>query len=242
MSLSAVSCDLCGLSLKHGTMKWASGDRDFFFCCMGCRQVFIMLMAAADSPDPEAFKETELFRKCREMGIIPESEADLKRRLSKNTATPYFSTFQRDEDAENDPETIDKPDSLSIHLKVGGMWCPACAWVIETALKNQNGVIRSSCNFSTDWIRCEYNPVQTSPDEIIRTIDRLGYRAALPEEDAEAAETKKDFIRFVVSAFLTVNVMMLSFALYSGFFTRLTEDSIYKISIPIFVSAGVVLF
>jgi heavy metal translocating P-type ATPase len=241
MNFSAASCDLCGLSLKHGTMKWTSGNREYFFCCMGCRQVFIMLTEAADSPDPAAFKKTELFRKCRDMGIIPESEAELRGRPSKSVATPFVSSFQRDEDAEDNPESFDRSDRLSIHLKVSGMWCPACAWVIETALKNHSGVIRSSCNFSTDWIRCEYNPVQTSPDEIIGTIGRLGYRAALPEEDAEAAETKKDFIRFVVSAFLTVNVMMLSLALDAGFFTRLTEDTVYKISIPIFVLAGVVL-
>ena len=102
--------------------------------------------------------------------------------------------------------------------------------------------VQSSCNFSTDRVSCEYNPIQTSPDEIIRTIGRLGYRAAIPEEDAKAIETKKDFIRFAVSAFLTANVMMLSFALYSGFFIELTQDAVYNISVPTFVLAGIVLF
>ena len=201
-----------------------------------------MLLAAADSPDPAAFKQTELFRKCRDMGIIPESESDLKRRISENDAKPVFFPIQRDDGGAENPDALDASDNLSIYLTVSGMWCPACAWVIETALKNHSGVIRSSCNFSTDWIRCEYNPIQTSPDEIIHTIGRLGYRAAVPDEDAEAAENKKDFIRFAVSAFLTANVMMLSFALDSGFFTQLTEDTVYKISIPVFVLAGVVLF
>jgi P-type Cu+ transporter len=242
MNFSTDSCDLCGLSLKHGTVKWASGSRDFFFCCMGCRQVFTMLMAAADSPDPTAFKKTELFRKCRDMGIIPESESDLKGRIPDSVAKPFFFSFQPDDGDIKNPESIDASDRLSIYLKVSGMWCPACAWVIETALKNHSGVIHSSCNFSTDWIRCEYNPIQTSPDEIIHTIGRLGYRAAVPEEDAEAAETKKDFIRFAISAFLTANIMMLSFALDSGFFTQLTEDTVYKLSIPIFVLTGVVFF
>jgi P-type Cu+ transporter len=242
MSFSTDSCDLCGLSLKHGTMKWTADSRDFFFCCMGCRQVFTMLMAAADSPDPAAFKKTELFRKCRDMGIIPESESDLKGRISASDAKPISFSIQRDDGGAENPESIDASDRLSLYLKVSGMWCPACAWVIETALNNHIGVIQSSCNFSTDWIRCEYNPIQTSPGEIIHTIGRLGYRAEVPEEDAEAAETKRDFIRFAVSAFLTANVMMLSFALDSGFFTQMTEDTVYKISIPIFVLAGVVLF
>ncbi len=242
MNPSGASCDLCGLSLRHGTVKWTSGDREFFFCCMGCRQVFIMLMEASDSPDPAHFKETDLFKKCREMGIIPESESDLKERLAKDDAESPFTSLQPDPDLSSDWENQNAAERLTIYLKVSDMWCPACAWVIEAALKKHSGVVRSACNFSTDRVSCEYNPIQTSPDEIIRTIGRLGYRAAIPEEDAKAIEAKKDFIRFAVSAFLTANVMMLSFALYSGFFTDLTKDAVHKISVPIFVLAGVILF
>ena len=242
MNPSAAPCDLCGLSLRHGSVKLTSGNQDFFFCCIGCRQVFIMLMEAVDSPDPVQFKQTELFKKCRDMGIIPESESDLKERLSTDSATPLYSSPQPDTDLPGNRENHGVPERLTIFLKVSDMWCPACAWVIEEALKKHPGVVRSSCNFSTDRVSCEYNPIQTSPDEITRTIDRLGYRTAVPEENASAIETKKDFIRFVISAFLTANVMMLSFALYSGFFTELTKDTIFNISVPIFILAGIVLF
>jgi len=241
MNSSSASCDLCGLSLRHGTVKWTTDNQEFSFCCIGCRQVFIMLIEAADSPDPLQFKETELFKKCREMGIIPESESDLKERLSKEDAKPLFSSLQPDAEPSSERENQGAAERLTIYLKVSDMWCPACAWVIEAALKKHSGIVQSSCNFSTDRVSCEYNPIQTSPDKIIQTIGRLGYRAAIPEEDAEAIETKKDFIRFAVSAFLTANVMMLSFALYSGFFTELTKDTVYKISVPIFVLAGGVL-
>jgi len=43
-----------------------------------------MLAAASPSTDPDRFKETELFRKCREMGIVPGSEEDLKKGLIGN--------------------------------------------------------------------------------------------------------------------------------------------------------------
>jgi len=176
------------------------------------------------------------------MGIIPESESDLKERLSKDDATSLSPSLQPETEPSTDWESRGAAERLTVYLKVSDMWCPACAWVIEAALKKHVGVLQSSCNFSTDRVSCEYNPIQTSPDKIIRTIGRLGYRAAIPEEDAKAIETKKDFIRFAVSAFLTANVMMLSFALYSGFFTELTKDTVYKISVPIFILAGVVLF
>jgi heavy metal translocating P-type ATPase len=122
------------------------------------------------------------------------------------------------------------------------MWCPACAWVIEETLRRTPGIIGASCNFATDRVRCDYDPVLTAPQRIIDSIKGLGYQALLPGEETEARERKIEFIRFVVSALLTMNVMMLSFALYSGFFTEFSRETIWKLSWPIFIMASIVLF
>jgi heavy metal translocating P-type ATPase len=240
MNPSAVSCDLCGLSLRHGTVKWPSEQKEFSFCCFGCRQVFIMLMEASDAPDPLQFKQSPLFKTCLEMGIIPVSESDLEAHPAKYPSETPFSLGQKA--TESATEDRSESSTLGIHLKVNDMWCPACAWVIEHALGKKSGIVHAACNFSTDTVRCEYNPVLTSPDRIIRTIGQLGYRAAEPEENSLAMETKKDFIRFIISAFLTANVMMLSFSLYSGFFIQLTPDTVHKLSWPIFILTSIVLF
>jgi len=242
MNPSSVSCDLCGLSLRHGTVKWRSEHGEFSFCCFGCRQVFIMLMEASDAPDPLQFKQSPLFKTCLEMGIIPVSEADLKARPAKYPSETPFSLGQKATESATGEGSKSASSTLGIHLKVNDMWCPACAWVIEYALGKKSGIVRAACNFSTDTVRCEYNPILTSPDRIIRTIGRLGYRAAEPEEDTLAMGTKKDFIRFIISAFLTANVMMLSFSLYSGFFIQLTPDTVHKLSWPIFILTSIVLF
>lgn len=242
MNPSVVSCDLCGLSLRHGTIKWRLEHKEFSFCCVGCRQVFIMLMGASDAPDPLHYKQTPLFKTCLEMGIIPASESDLKARLAENPTEPALSLGQTGAESAKGKKSGSNPNTLGIHLKVNDMWCPACAWVIEHALAKQSGIVHAACNFSTDTVRCEYNPIMTSPERIIRTIGRLGYRAAEPEEDTLAVETKKDFIRFAISAFLTANVMMLSFSLYSGFFIHLTPDTVHKLSWPIFILTSIVLF
>lgn len=234
-------CDLCGLSLRHGPVKWSSDRKEFSFCCIGCRQVFIMLMEAADSPNPSHFKETALFKKCLEMGILPRSESDLEQRPANTPATYPFPGRQTDNGPAADPKGGSLENTLSIHLSVGNMWCPACAWVIEQVLSKHSGIVHASCNFSTDRVYCEYNPVKTSPEQLIHAIVSLGYRAAASDKDSRASETGKDFIRFAVSAFLTANVMMLSFALYSGFFIQLTPETIDKLSWPIFILAGIVL-
>ena len=238
MAASSKQCDLCGLPLRFGTFSAKVMGRTFYFCCNGCKQVFHMLSDAADGADPASFKETELFLKCREMGIIPRSETELENRFLDSVAPSHS-------DAESSRENrIDAPSgsTLNLNLKVSGMWCPACAWLIEERLSKTAGVLNASCNFSTDRVLCEYNPIRTSPNRIFDEIQRLGYQSVIPGEEIESLEKKREFFRFSVSAFLTMNVMMLSFSLYFGFFRELTADTIQKISWPIFFMASIVLF
>jgi heavy metal translocating P-type ATPase len=192
-------------------------------------------MEATDSPDPESFRQTELFNKCQEIGIIPKSEAELAER-TQELPTAIALASEREQ-----LTTLQDKHNLNLTLKIDQMWCPACGWLIEETLKRSPGVASASCNFATDRVRCDYNPIITSPQKIIGFINDLGYEASLPGEGSEAEERKAELIRFIVSAFLTMNVMMLSFALYSGFFTELGRDNVYKLSWPIFVMASVVL-
>ena len=185
-----------------------------------------MLLEAGDQADPASFRETEVFKKCREIGLIPKSEAELER----------MNGPVRDARGEAEDR------ALSLHLKVGLMWCPACAWVIEETLKRSEGVLEASCNFSTDRALCRYDPILTSPSRVMGLIDSMGYRAAPPDEGPGQREVRGEFIRFGISAFLTVNVMMLSFGLYSGFFTQLSPMTVSRLSWPIFIMASVVLF
>ncbi|MGD8370465.1 MAG: cation-translocating P-type ATPase [Syntrophobacterales bacterium] len=199
-----------------------------------------MLMEATESPDPESFRQTELFRKCQEIGIIPRSEAELAERAGGQEPAVTVPAGEGEEPP--DLEASHSGTNLSLNLHVHQMWCPACAWVIEETLRRSPGIGSASCNFATDRVRTDYNPVITSPQKIIASIKELGYEASLPGEGREAKERKAELVRFIVSAFLTMNVMMLSFALYSGFFTELSRDNVYKLSSPIFVMASVVLF
>jgi P-type Cu+ transporter len=234
------TCDLCGLPLRAGRFEAKLSGTTYRFCCIGCRQVFIILMEATDSGDPAKFRESDLFKQCREAGIIPRTEADLAEDdFHVDSEEIPTKTGGRLESAAG--PSISTNAGLSLDLKVGNMWCPACAWLIDESLKRTPGVIDSSCNFSTDRLHISFNPVQTSPDRIIDAVKKLGYRAAEPDESQDAAERRREFVRFAVSAFLTVNIMMVSYALYSGFFTQFNQDTIYKLSWPAFIMASIVI-
>ncbi len=236
----AVVCDLCGLRLHQENITVSLSGTSYSFCCIGCRQVFNILLAACDASDPQMFRETELFKQCREQGIIPNSEADL---ASKTIApeTEFSTPAAFDKPLPEDSVAASPKNVLSLNLKVGNMWCPSCAWLIDEMLKKTAGIMDSSCNFSTDRIHLHYHPVQTSPTRIIRAIGKLGYNAAVPEESGNALWRKKELLRFAISTVLTLNIMMLSYALYAGFFTDLTRDTIYKLSWPTFIMATFVL-
>ncbi len=229
-----LSCDLCSLPVDNSAFTSVLTQKTYRFCCMGCKQVFHMLWEASDTNDPAQFKETKLFKKCRDMGIIPSSEDNLSPQVRNASASLANNSV-------GISQTTALEHTLPLNLQVTGMWCLACAWVLEEMLKKLPGVMQVSCNFSTDRLRCEYDPIKSSPDQIISAVNRLGYRAAIPGDAFETNLKRKEFIRFAFSAFLTANVMMLSFALYSGFIIRLTPAAVYKLSWPIFILTSIIL-
>jgi len=234
------SCDLCGLALRAGKVEALFAKKAYQFCCLGCRQVFTILLEASAAAAPRTFRETDLFRQCQEKGIIPRSESDLASGAFYQAAPPADAAGNG-EAAAATGASESTAAVLHLNLKIGNMWCPACAWLIDAGLGKTPGVITSACNFSTDRLQVDYNPIQTSPKQIIDSVKKLGYRAVEPEAAPDAAERRREFIRFAVSAFLTMNIMMLSYALYSGFFTQFNPDTISKLSWPAFIMASIVV-
>jgi heavy metal translocating P-type ATPase len=226
-SRSPQACDLCGLPLRRGASEARHGDRIYVFCCTGCRQVFSILLQATGAADPEAFRRSELFRECQASGIIPRSEADIPDPL-RPAASPGAPAAR---------------EGLTLSLKVENMWCPACAWLIEQTLGRTAGVASASCRFATDRLEVRYDPTATDPARIRAALARFGYATTVPGEGAEAVLRRREWVRFGVSAFLTMNIMMLSAALYFGFFTDLGAESVASLSWPMAaMAAGVLAF
>jgi cation transport ATPase len=101
---------------------------------------------------------------------------------------------------------------------VDGMWCTACAWVIENTLGRMDGVEAVACQFFTDRLSCRYRPDRVAPHEIRAAVARLGYD--LRETDAGTADRqlqRRQLTRLAITGVLSGNVMMLSWALYAGF-------------------------
>jgi heavy metal translocating P-type ATPase len=239
--MEKATCDLCGLPLKHGSVVCKEFDTPLYFCCNGCRQVYIMLMAAGNDPNPQTFQDTEIYKRCVAAGIIPKSTQDLENR-SKEKILGQRQNDTQSNATDPEPNVTAPEPGLPLDLQVQGMWCPACAWVIEETLLKQSGVLNATCRFTTDQVKLNYNPVHTSPNQLIDIINKLGYHSMPADADPKSSTYRKEFIRLVISAFITMNVMMLSFALYTGFFTQITADTIEKLTWPLVIMSCIVFF
>lgn len=182
----------------------------------------------------EDYSRTDLYRACVASGIISGKEEAFERECKTGSGREAgFST------------SGDGLEHLAQELTVSieGMWCTACAWVIEALLRSMKGVLEVSVFFFSDLARIKYLPHQAAPRDLLRAIARLGYRATLVEDQSEALQARKHMVlRLGLSWILTMNIMMIAFALYAGFFHELGEDAVRYLSYPLWLLATPVVF
>ncbi|MCX5912750.1 MAG: cation-translocating P-type ATPase [Deltaproteobacteria bacterium] len=202
------------------------GGKALRFCCLGCRGVYQIL---SKSPEGMArdFRATALYRACLESGIIPRNAADLEKQEAARESIP----------GENSAA------ALTLTLKIEGMWCPACSWLIEEVLRKTAGIPKAKVQFFSDLAHVQYYPHLVTPKEILTKISGLGYRTFLFQEEKEQAKEKGALLlRLGISSILTANIMMVAFALYYGFFEDLTAAGIRFLSWPLWAMATPVVF
>nr|QLJ99088.1 copper-translocating P-type ATPase [Micromonospora carbonacea] len=102
-----------------------------------------------------------------------------------------------------------------IELMIGGMTCASCAARIEKKLNRMNGVT-ATVNYATEKATVSYAD-EVTPDDLIATVEKTGYTAALPPPPSSAppaAEPADELrglrTRLWVSAALAVPVIVLA--------------------------------
>ena len=227
-------CALCGLPVRHSGSRQVIEEETLHFCCTGCLNVFQILFNSPNGVTSN-FRETDLFRACVESGIIPRDDRD-----------PVYLRAQKTERVEEAADLRSREEgghAQDLSLKIDGMWCTACGWLIEEVLNRTPGVVEARVFFLSDMAQMKYLPSSLTPQDILGKIRGLGYHPSLFHETFETSEEKKHLLmRLGVSSFLTANIMMISLALYMGFFQDLTPQGIGYLSYPLWVLATPVIF
>ncbi len=212
-------CALCGLPVGRSTHSLDRNGRTVAFCCPGCRAVYEIL---SNTPglSTDDFSLSPIFQAARDAGLIPRGPE----------APPSYCA--------PGPET----DGEELTFELRGMWCPACAWLIENVLLKHQGVLSARVHFLSDAATVRYVPHRIHPERILEIVSRLGYGANLvPEGSPRDPDDGALLTRLGVASILALNAMMLSWALYTGFFHDL-GDGIQILSYPLWALSTVSVF
>ncbi|MCG3697754.1 heavy metal translocating P-type ATPase [Aliarcobacter butzleri] len=221
--MSKIKCNHCHLEFDKNIMI---KDNDLNFCCKGCQGVYHLLK----SDGLESFYE----------------------KLGNKTIAPPIEVFNDD---------ITKFDSLNfydnyvsktkegfnqIDLIIEGIHCAACVWLNEKILFDTKGIVEANINFTTNKARIIWDDDILKLSQIILKIRSIGYNAYAYDSsvaDIAASKAKQDyFVRIMVAVVCTMNIMMLSVAKYTGFFTGITPGVMQMIHLGEFILSTPVLF
>jgi len=233
----ATACGLCGLDCGKRVISRTFEDHEIDFCCMGCANVYAILLESGVIASGQSIRDTEVFRRSLELGLISNPAADPEGSVEIDPNAPVSEVL----------------------LQINGMWCSACGWLIEHALKKLPGVISAEVLFASDLAKIKYCPLYLPPETIVARISRLGYRATEFAGDNAAAKADiRDLVmRLGVAAFLWANIMAFSVILYVGYFEQiaasasrilpwmlfvLTTPMIFYCALPILRSAAIGLW
>ncbi|MBS0436775.1 MAG: cadmium-translocating P-type ATPase [Proteobacteria bacterium] len=135
-------------------------------------------------------------------------------------------------------------------FRVSGMYCAACAGLIETALQGVDGVLEARVHSATALALVRWDPLRTRASALVEAVRRAGY-GAVPDAAASAraqreAEQRKALWRLFVAGFCMMQVMMYATPAYvaePGDITpdmlRLLQWASWLLSLPVLLfSAG----
>ncbi|MCP4808786.1 MAG: cation-translocating P-type ATPase [Proteobacteria bacterium] len=113
-------------------------------------------------------------------------------------------------------DALVEPDDdgvAEVRLRMDGLRCASCVWLVEHVLQADEGVREARVSFATGNATLTLNPGARLSD-VLAPVQDLGYRPA----PLGSAPTRDDglLLRLGVAAFAAINVMLLSVTLYIG--------------------------
>ena len=165
------------------------------FCCHGCQAVFNIL---SSKNQLENFEQHPLFLQALQSGLIS-NPALLEQIRSKQ------------------PD-LEKEHKEKLYFEVGNMWCPSCSEIIRLMLLKEQGIYRCVVDYATDLASVEFAPKFLSKETIYKIINELGYQIHPFQNAGRKAVSFDLYLRFIVAAFCSLNIMMFAYPLYATYF------------------------
>jgi copper chaperone CopZ len=91
--------------------------------------------------------------------------------------------------AQTTVKTAAKEEPKTVKLKITGMTCAGCSNHIATTLKELDGVVEQKVEYPGDVATVKYNTAKISVANIIKAIEKLGYKAVTISEKSTAKQS-----------------------------------------------------
>jgi Cu2+-exporting ATPase len=228
MTTGADTCFHCALPIPAAcklTVEIEGAQRPV--CCPGCKAVAELIRDTGmsryydlrDAPDPG-------------IGRPPEEAAE----WSVFDSTDMLEAFtERD------------GDMREATIYVGGMYCSACSWLIETTLAKQPGISSAEVNPITHRLRLRFPGQDAKLSDHLATLANLGYQPQplSPESTTrpEVTEQRTALKRLLVASLGMMQVMMFAVGLYAMDFQGIDADMQHFLRlVSFFVTTPVVFY
>jgi Cu2+-exporting ATPase len=198
-----VTCSHCGLPVPAGYVE-AGHDRQF--CCAGCRTAW---------------------------AILHEHQLERYYELPDRRSKPVRSTGRRYDDFDHPAfhrlyVTETSSGTSRVELFLEGVHCGSCVWLVERVPLIVPGVIRAELDVRRSLATIEWDATATPLSAIATALDTLGYPAhpfrGAERESIRRREDRAMLTRIGVAGALSVNVMLASLALYSGWWSGMEAE------------------
>ncbi len=188
------TCELCGAAATKNPQLQTFRELELRFCCPGCLNVYAILLESGAIEAGVDLRTTDLYLESQRLGLLNRVEP----------VTPAI------------PEGAETKEAL---YQLSGMWCAACGWVVEHALRREAGIVTAEVLFTSDLLRVTYCPQLLPPAIIPERVQALGYRATEfgTEPEGDRRDWQDMLLRLGIAGAMWMNVMLFSLVIYASY-------------------------
>lgn len=193
-----ITCFHCGDVVRIDKYILRENGEELHFCCNGCYQAYQLINDYG-------------------LGSYYKNREDFGEKPTENYELSVFEVIDQKIPIIKKENQTYKEKSFYIF----GLHCASCVWLNEKVLSQLKGVIEVRVNFSNNRVYLKWNPELISLKEIAEQTYRIGYKIQFIDENIEKSfKNKSDSLlkKMAVAGFFTGNNMMISMALYAGYF------------------------
>jgi len=195
------------------------------FCCAGCAAATELILA-------QGLERYYTFR----------TAADQAPRYTQRN----WSIYDRDQ-ALRSYTHVREDGQRELSLQIEGMHCAACAWLLDSSLRQLDGIRDVQVNAGSARAEIRFDPARTSLSRVLESIYTLGYEprplSFSPGGPAWLAERRTALKRLAVAGFGMMQVMTYAVSLYAGALDGIAPDLEQLLRfVSLLVSTPVVLY